>query len=164
LPPHPEIVVDYKHLLNLESLGEESFIPEGLSERVNVKYLLDGVVPEEERRSAQSGVSYAMKDKSGPEPAQPVNSDGADIPSSSRNNPWRSGSFYLLVFVVVMATLVTASNYMQWYAMPLVLIAALLAIPLVGVLQALNDGTLTEKGFLKVVLESYKRLPLLRGK
>lgn len=36
-------MIDYKHLLDLESLGETSFIPQGLRERVNIKELLEGV-------------------------------------------------------------------------------------------------------------------------
>lgn len=79
-----------------------------------------------------------------------------------KNNPWAGGSFYLLLFVVVMATLVVAANYVDWYVLPAILIAALLAVPLIGVLQAFNDGTLSEQGFLQVVMESYRRLPLLR--
>ena len=50
LPDHPEIVVDYRHLLNLEEMGEESLIPEGLMIRYSVKQLLNGVEPEEDRR------------------------------------------------------------------------------------------------------------------
>jgi internalin A len=53
LPRRPEVVVDYKHLLNLEALGEESLIPEGLTERVNVKQLLDGLETEQARRERQ---------------------------------------------------------------------------------------------------------------
>ena len=43
VPGHPEIVVDYEHLLTLEELGEESFIPEGLRTRVSVSFLLHGI-------------------------------------------------------------------------------------------------------------------------
>ncbi|HEX7315319.1 MAG TPA: COR domain-containing protein [Pyrinomonadaceae bacterium] len=50
LPERTSVVVDYRHLLTLEELGEASFIPEGMSERVNVKRLLDGVEPENSRR------------------------------------------------------------------------------------------------------------------
>ena len=50
LPAHPEIVVGYRHLLNLERMGVEIHFPEGLEGGVNVKELLDGVEPEEERR------------------------------------------------------------------------------------------------------------------
>jgi hypothetical protein len=42
-------------LLNLEALGDESFVPEGLRERVNVRQLLDGVEPEQKRREQQEG-------------------------------------------------------------------------------------------------------------
>ena len=50
LPDHPEIVVDCRHLLNLEEMGEENLIPEGIMKRYSVKQLLNGVEPEEERR------------------------------------------------------------------------------------------------------------------
>jgi internalin A len=50
LPAHPEIVVGYRHLLNLEKRGVATYPPEGLEGDVNVKELLDGVEPEEERR------------------------------------------------------------------------------------------------------------------
>ena len=50
LPAHPEIVVGYRHLLNLERMGVEIHFPEGLEGGVNVKELLDGVEPEEDRR------------------------------------------------------------------------------------------------------------------
>lgn len=43
LPDHPGVVVDYEHLLNLEALGEETFVPEGLLEKINVKQLLNGI-------------------------------------------------------------------------------------------------------------------------
>jgi internalin A len=45
LPDHPEVVVDYAHLLKLEEKGVESFYPQGLDEirEYNVRQLLDGV-------------------------------------------------------------------------------------------------------------------------
>jgi internalin A len=53
LPSHPEIAVDYKHLLRLEQEGIEKWIPEGLVEPVNVKQLLDGIETERARRDRQ---------------------------------------------------------------------------------------------------------------
>ncbi|HEY9606881.1 MAG TPA: hypothetical protein V6C85_35055, partial [Allocoleopsis sp.] len=53
LPNRPKILVDYEHLLNLEEMGETSFIPEGLKERVTVKQLLDGIEPEQTRQKRQ---------------------------------------------------------------------------------------------------------------
>jgi internalin A len=43
LPNHPQVVVPYQHLLNLEKLGESAFVPAGLLERVDVQPLLTGV-------------------------------------------------------------------------------------------------------------------------
>ncbi len=43
LPDHPEIVVDYQYLLDLEEMGERTFVPPGLRQRVEVRALLDGV-------------------------------------------------------------------------------------------------------------------------
>ncbi len=46
LPNFPATAVPYDHLLTLEKEGEETFIPEGLKERVSVKALLEGLSPE----------------------------------------------------------------------------------------------------------------------
>lgn len=43
LPGYPEITVDYEHLLSLEAMGERSFIPPGLRQRIDVKLLLNGI-------------------------------------------------------------------------------------------------------------------------
>lgn len=49
LPGRPDIVADYQHLLNLERMGETTFVPEGYDRKVNVKDLLNGVEPEGKR-------------------------------------------------------------------------------------------------------------------
>lgn len=43
LPNHPNVVIDYQHLLLLERLGETTYIPEGVAERINIKQLLYGI-------------------------------------------------------------------------------------------------------------------------
>jgi len=43
LPEYPDIVVDYDHLLNLEEMGQETFVPIGLKKIINVRQLLEGV-------------------------------------------------------------------------------------------------------------------------
>lgn len=52
LPDHPDIVVDYQYLLDLEAMGERSFVPPGLRQRVNVKRLLEGVDLRQAQRMA----------------------------------------------------------------------------------------------------------------
>jgi hypothetical protein len=43
LPQNPEIVVSFQHLLDLEEIGEETFVPVGTKEKVKVRELLNGV-------------------------------------------------------------------------------------------------------------------------
>ncbi|OUC12470.1 MAG: hypothetical protein B0A82_22225 [Alkalinema sp. CACIAM 70d] len=65
LPNRPDIVVDYNHLLTLEELGEETFIPSGLRERTSVRQLLDGIESEEDRRSRYKNSRYALENPQG---------------------------------------------------------------------------------------------------
>jgi internalin A len=53
IPGHPDVVADYEHLLTLEELGDKTFIPEGLKERVNVRQLLHGIESESLRIKRQ---------------------------------------------------------------------------------------------------------------
>ena len=154
LPGHDGVVADYNHLLDLESLGEETFVPEGLKEKVSVKKLLDGIETEEARREKREerGRGDMLQQTSMP-PPNPIN----------RNNPWVSGSFYLFAYIVVFATCVFAAIYLPWKAVPVVFIAALLVITAVGALQLKNDDRFSDEGFLTLMLEVLKRLTLLNG-
>ena len=49
VPGHPGVAVDYDHLLTLEELRMDEYLPEGMREPVSVRRLLDGVEPEEAR-------------------------------------------------------------------------------------------------------------------
>ncbi|HIK07103.1 MAG TPA: leucine-rich repeat domain-containing protein [Trichormus sp. M33_DOE_039] len=62
LPNYPKILVDYTHLLNLEELGETSFIPSGLKERVTVAELLNGIELQERRRERQRNDREIIKE------------------------------------------------------------------------------------------------------
>jgi internalin A len=57
------IVVDYQHLLNLEAIGEQEFIPEGLKRKIKVWEMLYGVESRETRAILQSG-GEQLKDNS----------------------------------------------------------------------------------------------------
>ena len=60
-------------MLNLEALGEASFIPEGLSEKVDVKPLLDGVELEQSRRERRDREErFVSRPTPPPEPAKDV--------------------------------------------------------------------------------------------
>ena len=153
LPKYPEIVVDYNHLLTLERLGKDTFIPEGLTEEINVKQLLDGVETEQSRKN--------RRDNRGKE--RRVDHQPDQSPSQyGKTNPWRSGSFYLVTLVIILALLAVIGTYVSWYALPIVIVGALLAIAIVGALQLRQDKGLSEANFLDLMIETYKRMPLLK--
>jgi internalin A len=63
VPGHPEIPpLDYEHLVTLENLSEETYIPEGLGERINVRDLLNGLQANAPQNS-DIFISYSHKDK-----------------------------------------------------------------------------------------------------
>lgn len=157
LPGYENIVVDYGHLLDLEAMGEETLIPEGLKQRVSVKKLLDGIETEEDRKDRR-------EDRIKEDKFQQINqSQQKGSATVIVNNPWLSGSFYLTALVILVTTLAIVSNYISWLALPIVLIAGLLATGIIGALQLRNDDRFSEDTFLKLMIESFKRLPLLRG-
>ena len=79
-----------------------------------------------------------------------------------KNNPWSSGLFYLVLAVVIIAGLATLTNFIEWYILPFILIGGVLLIGIVGALQLKNDNQISEESFLKLMIETYKRLPLLK--
>jgi hypothetical protein len=80
----------------------------------------------------------------------------------TKNNPWISGLFYLFLFVVVISAISVVSNYVHWTLFPIILIGGILLIGVIGALQLKNDDKLKDKSFIKLISETYKRLPLLR--
>jgi hypothetical protein len=86
---------------------------------------------------------------------------GKKRPIMKKNNPWLSGSFYLTAAILVIITLGVLSNTVDWYLLPIVLIAGILIIGLIGVLQLRNDDRISDKSFSSLIKETYRRLPLL---
>lgn len=80
-----------------------------------------------------------------------------------RSLPWLSGSFYLFALALLTILALVIAKSVDWKALPAVLIFGLLAVSVIGALQLRHDGILSEKGFLKLMAESFKRLPLLQG-
>ena len=77
------------------------------------------------------------------------------------NNPWMSGSFYLLATVIFLMILTVISIWVSWYTLPIVVIGGVLLVGAIGALQLRNDDRLKEENFIKLMLEVFKRLPLL---
>jgi hypothetical protein len=81
-----------------------------------------------------------------------------------KNNPWISGSFYLFLAIVVIACLSVVSKVVPWTILPIVIIGGILLIGVIGAFQLKNDDKLSENNFIKLMQETYRRLPLLKSK
>ena len=79
-----------------------------------------------------------------------------------RNNPWISGSFYIIAVVLILAVLAAIANLVSWYALPVIAISGALLVGIIGALQLRNDDKLKEENFVTIMVEVYKRLPLLK--
>ncbi|MEM8810672.1 MAG: COR domain-containing protein [Cyanobacteria bacterium P01_G01_bin.38] len=157
LPSQPAVLVDYKHLLDLEALGEQEFVPSGLREKVRVRDLLEGIETlqgREERQETRKDLERRVEPPPAPRP---------DPRPSRPKTPWGSGLFYLFVLGVVTAIFAIVSHFVPWYVLPVVIIGALLAIGVVGAFQLMQDERFSQENFVTLIIEAYKRLPLLRG-
>lgn len=77
------------------------------------------------------------------------------------NNPWRSGCFFLFVVVIIIGVLGFLSIVVHWINLPIIIIGSILFVGLIGAFQLKNDDKITDKSFISLIKEIYKRLPLL---
>ena len=75
-----------------------------------------------------------------------------------------SGSFYLAAAVVIIVLLLVVGRMLTIWALPLVLVGALLLVMIVGAYQMRHDDRLSEKGFLRLMADVLKRLPLVAAR
>jgi hypothetical protein len=88
---------------------------------------------------------------------------------SAKKHPWNFRTFSAVAFIAVLAALVAAAVMMSFYislkaAMMLliILIVTLLAIGAVGAIGLRSNNKFVGYSFMKLMFESYRRLPLLR--
>ena len=65
--------------------------------------------------------------------------------------PWNSGLFYLLAAVVLVGIVLAVGTLVPLWAIPVVLICAIVLLAVVGALQLRQDERLSEKGFLALM-------------
>jgi hypothetical protein len=85
-------------------------------------------------------------------------------PINTRNNPWLSGSFYLIGFVVVFGVGVGLLIFLvklsiPWYLAGLIFFASIIVLTIIGAFQLKNDHNLSEKNFIKLMTEAIKQFP-----
>ncbi|MFL6273920.1 MAG: COR domain-containing protein [Blastocatellia bacterium] len=74
---------------------------------------------------------------------------------------WANGSFYLFVFAVVIAALGVLGRSVPVYVLPMILIAAVVFVPIIGALQLRQDDRLKTKPFMELMKLAIGQLPLL---
>lgn len=123
-------------------------------------------VAEKLQRSQGDAVRFLVREASrdlaaDATPAQPATPN--NTPANGKKSPWRSGSFYLAGLVVILALLAAISTNVHGLDLVVVITGGLLSIIMIGALQLRQDEGISETNFLKLMIESFKRLPLLRG-
>jgi small GTP-binding protein len=170
VPGFPQALVSYEDLLVHEEMNEPEILVSELRKKFSVRELLDGVeelstrLERHERDLNERKFPQRLAEEIQPKPRPPI--------AGQKRNPWLSGLFYLFSFVVAVATILIAIVVLNKYGIswatgaviPLVVIGALLGIGIIGANQLRNDDRLSDESYLKLMIESYKRLPLLRGK
>ena len=79
-------------------------------------------------------------------------------------SPWFSGLFYLTVVVVIVMMLLVVGRVLALWALPLVILGAVFLVSVVGALQMRQDDQLSERGFLRLMADVFRRLPLLTSR
>jgi internalin A len=171
LPDYPTVLVSYDELLVYENNNKPTYFvaTRGVEKDYEVRYLLDGI---EELSTRMQRRGRDLNEGRFPQRLPEEIQLKPQPPSAvQKSNPWLSGSFYLFSFVVAIATILIAIVVLNKYGvswttgavLPIVLIAGLLSIGIIGANQLKNDERLSNESFVKLMIESYKRLPLLKG-
>jgi len=167
VPDYPQVLVSYQELLVYEAMNEPEVVIPELRKKFSVRELLDGVeelsarLAHRERALNERRFPQRMPEEIQPKPHPPA--------PPLKNNSMGSTLSYALAFVVLLGAIAGAVVAIsRWVSVTagvmtsLIIIGALLAIGVVGAMQLRNDDRLSEVNFLKLMIESYKRLPLLR--
>ena len=157
----------YANLLNLELKMVKVLVCDESGKKISISQLLDGYESPEDRLTdtlvrREIHIYEGVGPYDGMHGVKTMNNK-PDHPQQRSRNPWVSGSFYLFAAVVILALLAVISNTIPSYALAVVFIGGLLAIAIVGALQLRNDDTLSEENFVTLMIETFKRMPLLKG-
>ena len=84
--------------------------------------------------------------------------------TKKQKTPWVTGSFYLVLVIVVISALTIVGKLLPLYALPIIIIGCLLFLSIIGALQLRNDDKLCEKNFVQLMMLSFKYIPFLTKK
>ncbi len=88
----------------------------------------------------------------------------ADLTLGRHTSPWRSGSFYVVAIVVLVVLFLAVAKVVSGWLVPIVAVAAIIALTVVGAMQLRHDNRLADKSFVSLVGVALRQLPLLRSR
>lgn len=141
LPSNPDVLVDYKNLLDMEAMNIEDFVPSGVRQKVRVRDLLEGIETSQDREERQE--SRKELEQRFPPPI-PI----PDTPSSvskGPNGPWRTGPFYFIVLAVMAFIFALIGHYAGLGVLAMVIGGSILGAAIVSIFQLLQAGNVSEK-------------------
>jgi hypothetical protein len=92
-----------------------------------------------------------------------TNQQTINLSNMQKNNPWISGSFYLIAAVIILSLLLVAAKMISIIALPIIIIGGLIIFSVIGAYQLRNDEKLSEKSFLELMQLSFKQIPFIRS-
>ncbi len=142
---------------------------------VNVWWLIDDVigresfVSQEEKRKERQNVFVGahigtlVMTRNGEVTVQHTNRGNVMVNNKRvvARSAWANGSFYLFVFVVVVAGMGYLAQNVPFVALPVIVVAGVIFVPLIGALQLRQDDRLSEKSFLELMGIVIGQLPLI---
>jgi len=94
-----------------------------------------------------------------------VQGGNESMPNATRpSSPWASGSFYLVALVVIFLSVVLAFKMVPPWAIPLVIIAVVLLLTIIGAFVLKSMPGFTNESFLKLMAMVYRQVPLILGR
>ncbi len=139
--------------LTLRDMRDRSESAEGLKPP---SLVFEGPVKQVVIQQSQRGENIVQPSPSGDEIMAKRSKD-----EKKARSAWANGSFFLFVFVIVLVTLDVLARSVSPYILPIILIAGVIFVPLIGALQLRMDTQLSEKLFLELMELVIGQLPLL---
>ena len=85
------------------------------------------------------------------------------ITMKPKNNPWISGSFYLVTAVIILSLLMVIARMISPFVLPIVIIGGLIIFSIIGAFQLRNDDRLSDKSFIELMGLAFKQVPFIRS-
>ncbi len=154
----PEILTEFMNLI-LSPLGKSVPSVQGSA--------IDEVSQEQRLNDGGMGRGVVIQGSSVDQLTVQLTERGDIVMSDEKSNKpmpksaWANGSFFLVVFVVVIAGLSVLAGSVPFYTLALIIIGGILFVPLIGVLQLRQDEQLSEESFMALVKIIIKQLPLV---